>query len=143
MYIVVEEMLGDRVVLSISDWPWIDAKGRLVFSGHTREAPVEREGLEAVLRIRRRIGQSHSHAQELEGAAQRRVAVGDVYASRVQRPSRGRLPRRAEDLLGDEVNDVSAAAREAAQASFLAAVTAPLSPERARRMLDLRDEQDG
>jgi hypothetical protein len=125
------------VVLSVSEWPGVDSKGRLVFSGRTRTATVDREELDAVLRSRRRVSRGARGGGETEAAAQRPVAVGDVCAARV--PS-GRLPRRAESLLEPPVFDLGAQSREAAQASALAAVTSTLSRRRARRILDLPDE---
>jgi len=140
-YVVVEEILRPSVTLSISEWPEVDSAGRLVFSGATRTATVDRDEVEAVLRSRRRLAQGHrGDAGEARAAAQRPISVGDVYAARVAYPRRGPLPRSAESLLRQPIIDLSAEAREAAQAAALAAVTTTLSPRRASRLLDLRDD---
>jgi len=139
--VVVEEILGDQVALSTSPWPGIDEKGRLIFSGPASTRTVERRALEVTLRKRRRMGGAERlRPEELEAAKSRRVAVGDVYASSVRGQPEATSP---DDLLGKEVIDVTAEAREAAQASFLAAVTTPLSAAEVDRLLDVRDEQSG
>ncbi|MGH2945734.1 MAG: hypothetical protein ACRDPC_05630, partial [Solirubrobacteraceae bacterium] len=51
-YVVVEELLEDRVALTVAPWPALDDRGRLVFSGAARPVVVRREALEAVLRQR-------------------------------------------------------------------------------------------
>ena len=120
-YVVVEELLEDRVALTVTRWPTLDERGRLVFSGAARPVVVRREALEAVLRERRRLGRREGLTPaQVEAAENRPVAVGDVLAagSDPRRP-----PRRPEALLAPPVIDVTPQAREEAQVALSAAVT--------------------
>ncbi len=138
-YIVVEEIVGPRVTLIVSRWPGVDGKGRLDFEGRSRLATVALRDLERRLSQEREMPAPERLEQgEREALRRRAVAVGDVFAGRVKD---GRLGSDLDRWLAPPLIDISRQAREAAQASFLAAVTPTLDPERARRILEFPDDE--
>lgn len=140
-YVVVEEIVGPRATLLVSPWPEVDTRGRLDFRGRSRIAAVSLRELERRLAAEREVAPIEAlDERELEAARRRAVAVGDVFAATV---AQGRLARDLDRWLSPPIIDISAQAREAAQASFLAAVAPTLAPDKARRVLELPEEEAG
>lgn len=97
---------------------------------------VDRLALERFLEQRQVIAPKVG-PDKRQAARGRPLTVGDVFGAR--ETGSGRRARDPARWLEPPVVDVSALAREAAQASFLAAVSTTLSPTRARRMLERED----
>jgi len=136
-YVVVDEIEGSAVGLAVCEWPRVDVSGRLRFTGGSLLLGADGSTFERFLA-------RHRRPREL---AERRLRGGDVFAVRV-------LPSALESVLGEQkgrlepfldpagwisppVYDISADAREAAKASFYAAVTPTLEPGEAMRLQDI------
>src|SRR5215212_5936618 len=145
-YLVVEEILGSSIGLTLSSWPRVDAEGRLRFSiGSTRSFAVDRGSLERYLAKRRRP----------RTVRRRPLRIGDVFAVSVnhaalaavrdelEEPTQFRPLLRAEDWLRGSVYDLTADAREIAKASFYAAVSEPLTQSQAASLRHLLDAGRG
>jgi hypothetical protein len=133
-YVVVDEILGASVGLTVSPWPTLDEKGRLrFFEGEPKTLGADRAALERFL-SEHRLPREHGD---------RPLRVGDVFAVRTIEPALAAVEqeladtRRLEPFLAPEewilppVYDVTADAREAAKASFYAAVAPVLAPTEA------------
>jgi hypothetical protein len=141
-YLVVDEIVGGAVGLSLCEWPWLDAQGRLHFSGHDASM------LGAELGPFRDFLAEHRRPH---GLAERPVRIGDVFAVRVKERALARLaasidektrlePRVApEEWLESPLYDVSADAREAAKVAFYAAVAPVVAADEARPLQELSD----
>ena len=132
-YVVVDEIEGGSVGLAVSEWPRMDAKGRVRFGGDPVLLGADRRSLQGFLA-------EHRQPREL---AERPLRVGDVFALRAQ-PERLREAQQVEermepmlapaDWIGPPVLDVTPDARDAAKASFYAAVTPSLDPAQVARI---------
>lgn len=153
IYVAVDELVEERVGLSVSEWPWVDASGRVRFAAHEepqllglpKDSFLEFVSERRIVRARRRREVTEADI----GFRRRPLAIGDVFA----------VPKRAmpvlEDLEGhanreqaaldagsSSVYDVSADAREAAKVAFFGAVAEKLGPERAERIIEERPDPD-
>ena len=120
-YVVVDEIEGGAVGLAVSEWPRIDGEGRLRFGAPPVLLGADRASLEAFLDRHRQTS--------------RPLRSGDVFGLRARRErlrEAAEAEARLEPMLEPEtwieppVYDVTADARDAAKASFYAAVTTPL-----------------
>jgi hypothetical protein len=142
IYVVVDEIEGSAAGLSVSDWPRVDELGRIRFPGGARMLGADRATFERFLA-------RHRQPRELR---ERPLRVGDAFAVR---PLPGALEQARDELeqqrrlepfldparwINPPVYDITADAREAAKASFYAAVTPTLEPEHARELAELSDE---
>lgn len=140
-YVVVDEIVGSAVGLTLSAWPRLDGQGRLQFDQadvYLVGSPVDE--LQMFL-------SEHRLPEELR---ERPVRVGDVFAVRVRREVlRGVAeeldePQRLEPFLDPEtwieppLYDVTADARDAAKVAFYAAVTPILDSEQAAQLAEPR-----
>ena len=123
-YLVVDEIVGDAVDVSVSPWPGVDDLGRLVFPEEpARTARAEAEALRRFL------------ARDQPGRGPLRM--GDAFAARV-RPSA--LNEAGERLLPPNAwlrrptHDLRAPARDKAKEAFFAAVTPTLTPAQATEL---------
>ena len=123
-YLVVDEIVGDAVDVSVSPWPGVDDRGRLVFPDEpARTARAEAEPLRRYL------------ARDLPGRAPLRM--GDAFAARV---SPSGLKEAEKHLLAPSawlrrpVHDLRAPARDKAKEAFFAAVTPTLTPVQAKEL---------
>lgn len=132
-YVVVDEMDERIVRLSVSPWPVIDAYGRLRFyvRGETIQVGVPRRALQGFLSRNRRPARS----------ATRPVRIGDVFAFKVKGEVSDEGFYRPEDWIGRPAYDISADARDAAKASFYAAVTPTLRPKIDAEIIALAEEE--
>jgi hypothetical protein len=142
-YLVVDEIVGGSLGLVLSDWPEVDEQGRLRFGGTATMLGADREALQSFL-------DEHRLPTDL---AQRPVRTGDAFAARVIPGALAELSdelaaqTRLEPLLRPAewieppVYDVSADAREAAKASFYAAVAPILTPGKAAELATLTEEK--
>ena len=139
-YVVVDEILGTSVGLTLSPWPELDDQGRLrVSAGEARTLGADRAALEQFLA-------EHRRPPEL---AARPLRVGDVFAVQTIEPALAQVedelaaptmmePRLApEEWIRPPVYDVTPDARDAAKASFYAAVTPILEPAEAALLDEL------
>lgn len=135
-YVVVDEIFADLAELSVSEWPVLDASGRLRFLGEeTMHVEVEAERMRLFLR---------RHRMPRKGAS-RELRVGDAFGVAIEPggldafvshlaedpPSTASERRKALDpatwdWLRPPVFDVTADAREGAKLAYSAAVTSPL-----------------
>jgi hypothetical protein len=123
-YLVVDEIVGGAVDVSVSPWPGVDERGRLVFPEEpARTARAEAEALRRFL------------ARDMPGRGPLRM--GDAFAARV---SRSGLKEAGERLtspsvwLRRPVHDLRAPARDKAKEAFFAAVAPTLTPAQAKEM---------
>ena len=125
-YVVVDEIEGGTVGLAVSDWPRVDAQGRLRFGREPVLLGAERVALERFLA-------EHRRPAEL---AERPLRIGDAFGvrARAERLWEAEVAEaRLEPVLPPEewieppVYDVTPEARDAAKASFYAAVTPALT----------------
>ena len=133
-YVVVDDHDEGTAVLSITPWPFLDDRHRLVFSREqTTEREVAKSALESFLAANRcQVTPDGLMASAIAGDAKelrvRPVRVGDVFG----------LSDAALTALGGSdtgtvppvVVDVSASGREAAKIAFYAAAARPLDPTR-------------
>jgi hypothetical protein len=121
-YIAVDEIVGDRVGLSISGWPAADAVGRLRFplSEGVAEAVVDAQAL------CRFLERSNLHfALRLRGPlprGKRELRVGTVLAARITSPDSEAWGEPLADWLGEPVYDITKDARYVAKLSYWGAV---------------------
>jgi len=126
-YILVDEIEGRAVGLAVSDWPRVDGAGRLRFGAPPVLLGADRHSLEEFVNKYRETS--------------RRIRSGDVFAAHTRPVEEGEA--RLEPMLAPEqwidppVYDVTADARDAAKASFSAAVTATLGPAEVAELADL------
>ena len=134
-YVVVDEILGQRVSLVVCDWPRVDRAGRLRFPGRPSSLAADRRALQEHL-------DTHRRPRAHRG---RPLRIGDVFAVRVRASA---LDGAAGDPLGQHVepilapdawmqppiHDVTADARDEAKLAFSAAVTPALDPAQARAL---------
>lgn len=137
-YVVVDEIFADLAELSISEWPVIDASGRLRFMGEgTVHVEVDAERMRLLLR---------RHRMPRKGAS-RELRVGDTFGVEVEptrletfvsqlaegppatASERKTLDPATWDWMRPPVFDVTADAREGAKLAYYAAVTSPLPPQ--------------
>lgn len=104
-YIVVDEIEGSMVGLSVSEWPRTDEQGRLRFESEPAQVAVERKAFERFIDEHR--------------AESRAIRIGDVFAARTRPVEPSLNPER---WIEPPVHDVTAEAREAAKIAFYAAV---------------------
>jgi hypothetical protein len=111
-YLVVEEMVEDVTVVTVSPWPAADAYGRLRFDGAAEAAEV------AILT-------AALYRELYRGRISRRPRVGDVFAARVDRDALSAAPdgvwaQPLARLLPGPVYDLSAEARKVAKLAVYA-----------------------
>ncbi len=123
-YLVVDEIVGDAVDVSVSPWPGVDDRGRLVFP----EEPAQTARAEAEA-LRRYLARDLPQRGPLR--------MGDVFAARV---SPSGLKEAGERLLAPSawlrrpVHDLREPARDKAKEAFFAAVAPTLTPGQAKEM---------
>jgi len=129
-YLVVDEIVGDAVDVSVSPWPGVDERGRLVFP----EEPAQTARAEAEA-LRRYLARDLPERGPLR--------MGDVFAARV---SPSGLKDAREQLLAPSawlrrpVHDLRAPARDKAKEAFFAAVTPTLTPVQAKELEQVEPE---
>jgi hypothetical protein len=138
-YAVIDEIQGKRAVLSVTDWPGVDQRGRLRFS---LELPAEVWADTDAL-----IGFLTEHRLPAALAA-RELRTGDAFAVRPR--SKAALARAAGDVTLDPaewirppVYDVTRDARREAKVAFYSAVSEPLELDEAVAVLRSDEGSDG
>ena len=132
-YVVVEEILGNAVGLAVSDWPEVDAHGRLRFSAPANLIGVDRTWLEQEL-------DSHRATSEIDD---RPIRIGDAFA--VRNVEVGASDTNAELTIRawqPPIYDITTEARAAAKTALYAAVAPVLDPEQARGLNAIIDERE-
>ena len=120
-YVVVDEIVGDGVRLSVSDWPQVDERGRLHFEQGARSVEADLGELEDFL-----AGARH------DGRPRVAIRMGTVLAAKVKEPALEKSTPHPEEWLVPPVYDVSADARTKAKEAYYAAVTPTLKGRRRR-----------
>lgn len=119
-YMVVDEIESGLVGLSVSPWPTVDDVGRLRFgAGRSRSVGAWRDELERFLRKNRRP----------RAGSSRPVRIGDVFAVVTKEPIPVGQLAGPSDWIEPPLYDISPDARDAAKASFYAAVAPTLNPK--------------
>lgn len=114
-YVAVDDVADGHVVFEVSDWPELDAEGRLHWETEPRELWDEQAAVQERLEDERR--------EQRITAPERRVRVGDTFLVRG-------LPSDSDSLLAAEtIVDVSAAARDAAKAALYGAAASTVDAE--------------
>jgi len=126
-YVVVDEIEGGAVGLAVSEWPRVDAEGRLRFGLPPVLLGADRASLQRFLDAHRRTS--------------RPIRIGDVFAARTRpvEEAEARLEPmlQPEEWIEPPVYDITADARDAAKASFYSAVTPTLGPAEVAKLADL------
>ncbi len=137
-YLVVDEIEGGGVGLSVSRWPQVDEQGRLRFPSPPVLLGADRAALERFLA-------EHRRPPEL---AERPLRIGDVFAARADAAllqQADDIEARLEPVLDPEawivppVSDITPDARDAAKVSFYASVVPALGPAEVARIQELVD----
>ena len=138
LYIVVDEMIGGHLTLSVAPWPSLDARGRVRFP---RAQSRWRIGARTV-ELRRFL---NSHRLPRDNAT-RALRIGDVFAATlVEGADLDALddnlvePR---EWIAPPVTDISADARDLVKTAFYSAVAPLLRPEENRRDEAIVQEAD-
>jgi hypothetical protein len=130
-YIVIDEIVEEIISVSVSAWPRVDDRGRLVFSDDPSvsvwaDASALRRYLERT---------AFGDAGEL-----RRLRMGDTFAARVRASKLGRTERAGSGpappsaWIIPPVYDLRGQARDKAKEAFYAAVSPVLTPEQMKEM---------
>ena len=123
-YLVVDEIVGGAVDVSVSPWPDVDERGRLVFPDEpARTARAEAESLRRFL------------ARDQPGRGPLRM--GDAFAARVNRSALKEAEHRLlapSAWLRRPVHDLRAPARDKPKEAFFAAVAPTLTPAQAQEL---------
>jgi hypothetical protein len=130
-YAVIDEIEGPWAVLAVTEWPGVDAGGRLRFP---LEAPTEVYADTAALLSFLRL-----HRLPVALAA-RGLRHGDAFALRVRSNAAlvraaGDAPHEPEDWIRPPVYDVTRDARREAKVAFYSAVSEPLALDEAVEVL--------
>lgn len=133
-YIVIDEIVGDAVDVSISGWPDVDERGRLRFAEDEppRTVRASAAALEEFL----------SRVDFRSADWPRSLRMGDVFAARIRTRKLRALksgeasgaPPRPSAWLTPPVYDITAQARDKAKEAFYAAVSPTLRPKEAQAM---------
>jgi hypothetical protein len=122
-YLVIDEIVEDNAALSVSPWPAVDDRGRLVFAD------------EPALAVQASVSAFVGYLGRADFRSRRRLQtlrMGDAFAARVRRE---RLDRADEELLPPRtwlvgpVYDIHSPARDKAKEAFYAAVAPTLKPD--------------
>jgi hypothetical protein len=134
-YIVIDEIVGDAVDISISRWPDLDERGRLLFTED--ESPRSVRASAAAL-------EKYLSSVDFRSAHwPRPIRMGDVFAARIRMRKLRALEREGETAatppgpsawMIPPVYDITAQARDKAKEAFYAAVSPTLRPTEARAM---------
>lgn len=137
-YVVVEEEIDGMLGLVVADWPSgglgaprFDDKGEF-------ELAVDREALQQRTSDRRVAEADALPYEVVRELRSRRVEVGDVFAVRPLEeldPEGDPERLRSCEWIGETL-DVTAEAREAAKAKMYEALTPPLDPRLAKRLIE-------
>jgi hypothetical protein len=135
-YVVVDEIFADLAELSVSEWPVVDASGRLRFMGEeTVHVEVDAERMRLFLRRHRMPRKRVSRELRVGDTFGVEVEPGrlDAFVSQLaEEPPTTASERRRTldpatwDWIRPPVFDVTADAREGAKLAYYAAVTGPL-----------------
>jgi hypothetical protein len=134
-YIVIDEIVGDTVDVSISRWPDLDERGRLLFAEDESPRTV-RASAAALEKYLSSVDFRSAHWP-------RSIRMGDVFAARVRKRKLRALEREGETAATPRgpsawmippVYDITAQARDKAKEAFYAAVSPTLRPPEARAM---------
>jgi hypothetical protein len=132
-YIVIDEIVGDAVDISVSRWPDLDERGRLRFRADERPRTVRASA--------RALEKYLSRIELRPTKLARPLRMGDTFAARVRErkldalDSEGRAaPVTPGTWLIPPISDITEQARDKAKEAFYAAVTPTLRPQEARAM---------
>lgn len=118
-YIVVEEIVGDRVGLSLCGWPDADPEGRLRFPLATLErVGVDRGDLHEL------VARRHGKTADVD------IRIGDAFAAEVIHPIE---PGARPETWMKEPLEITAEARKLSKLAFFAATTSVIEKDDAKR----------
>jgi hypothetical protein len=162
LYVAVDELVEDRVGLSISEWPWLDTRGRVRFVADTEPLMIGVPKEEFLVFVSdRRVVRARTRSDVTEadiGFRRRPLAIGDVFAVPTNalppleeleeleeledREEHVEVERMAFNADAGPVYDVSGDAREAAKVALFGTVGEKLAPERARLIVEERPDPE-
>jgi hypothetical protein len=132
-YIVVEEIVGDVVGLSLSDWPGADPQGRLRF--RVREDPIHvAVGMKTLCTFLRQHRLSVRPVEEGRSSRGRPLAIGTAFAAELRGDDAVEWTPPLDRWIPGPVYDITADAREVAKLAFYAAVTERWEQKRAESL---------
>jgi len=133
-YVVVDDIVEGRVSLEVSDWPTLDADGRLHFADIGEERVARLDEFQALV--------NHKRTETHQYAPERALRIGDSFAI-----SGLSVDEAGSNVAAEEVWDVSKAARKAAKAAMFGAVASTVDVAYEQEMaisdevLEVPDEQ--
>jgi hypothetical protein len=132
-YIVVDEIVGDSVGLSLSPWPSADSKGRLRFD--IPDGPTEvGVNIEAFCRFLRRSGHRFaSRPPKVDERVRRYLRVGDAFGARLSVAFPEVWTEPLDQWVDQPVYNMTREARLVAKLAYYGAVAGVWSPKEAGR----------
>ena len=130
-YIVVDEIVGEDVDLSVSSWPMVDDRGRLLM-------PTEDP-----LAVHAEVEALTAYVNRPDVRAGRRpidIRMGTALAAEVRTRAMGDARPRLDRWLVPPVHDITAPARDKAKAAFYAAVAPALDPKEVKAIREAAAE---
>lgn len=130
-YIVVDEIVGEDVDLSVSSWPMVDVRGRLLMP--TKDPLAVHAEVEALA----------AYVNRPDVRAGRRpidIRMGTAMAAEVRTRAMGAARPRLDRWLVPPVHDITAPARDKAKAAFYAAVAPALDPKEVKAIREAAAE---
>lgn len=135
-YLLIDELVGDTLGLSLSPWPSVDEVGRVRFHGEPLLLGANADAFKRLL-------DKHRRPRQLR---RRPLRIGDAFAVRVNDEALARLAAEAASgarlepapdpstWIRPPIYDVTGDAREHAKSSFYSAVTSKLAPHEAAEL---------
>jgi hypothetical protein len=152
-YVVVDEIVGDRLGLAVAEWPGIDDKGRLAFAEDGSEIiGARRPDFEVFVRQNRIVMViAATDALDPEVAADlrdRELRIGDAFAipRATLEAAKERGDRDGADFAGLEparIYDLTYEARQRAKLAASASLAPPLTPQQAEEFIGERPATEG
>ena len=130
-YIVVDEIVGEDVDLSVSSWPMVDVRGRLLMP--TKDPLAVHADVQALT----------AYVNRPDVRAGRRpidIRMGTAMAAEVRTRAMGAARPRLDKWLVPPVHDITAPARDKAKAAFYAAVAPALDPKEVKAIREAASE---
>lgn len=130
-YIVVDEIVGEDADLSVSSWPMVDDRGRLLMPPEDPLAVyAEVEALRAYV----------NRPDVRAGRRPIEIRMGTALAAEVRTRAIGDAQPRLDKWLVPPVHDITAPARDKAKAAFYAAVAPALDPKEVKAIREAASE---
>jgi hypothetical protein len=130
-YLAVDEIIEERVRLSLSSWPLADRDGRLRFELPRKRNTAIIHRLELCRFLSDCGHELLPEPPDSKAQHHRFLRIGDVFAAQIRRGIRTTAP--VEDWMIKPVYDLTADAREVAKLAYYGAVTERWTEQRAKK----------